>query len=77
MARFLNRLKEMPEHRLPKLVHNWDVSLRTEGWADQVRHVLAYANMNVDLQSEEKVDLDALASRLLRLNRINWLLVAN
>ncbi len=33
--------------------------------------------MNIDLLSEEKVDLDVLGSRLLRLDRQKWLLEAN
>ena len=34
-----------------------------------MKHVLTYANMECDLLSDEKVDLDVLSSRLLRLNR--------
>ena len=77
MARFFNRFKDMPNHRLPKMVHTWDNSLRTEGWANQIRHVLVCANIDVDVMSEEKVDLDVLTSRLLKLNRQKWLLEAS
>ncbi len=76
MVRLLNRIKDMKENRLPKLVLRWDASLRANGWADNIRHILDYANMNVDILSEETVDLDALTSRLLRLNRTKWLLEA-
>ncbi len=67
----------MPEHRIPKIVHRWDVSLKTEGWADNIRAVLAYSNIEIDLLSQEKVDLDVLESRLLHLNRNKWLLEAS
>ncbi len=48
----------------------------TNGWADSVRHILDYASMTVDITSDEQIDLDTLHSRLLRLNRNQWLLEA-
>ena len=52
------------------------MSLKAEGWADQIKNVLAYANMDIDVLNEEKVDLDVLHSRLLHINRNKWLLEA-
>ena len=47
MVRFFNRIIAMDDHRWPKIIHNWVKSLKTCGWADQVDHVLTYANMDV------------------------------
>ena len=74
IARYLNRLKNMSNNRWPKKVFKWDMSLKTEGWANQVSQVLAYANIDVALNDETPVDLEVLRVRLLRLNRNNWLL---
>ncbi len=76
VIRLLNRIKKMKEHRLPKLVLRWDHSLRANGWANSAEHILDYANMSTDLLSEDQIDLDALSSRLLKLNRTKWLLEA-
>ena len=77
MVRLVNRIKKMPESRWPRKILRWDVSLKAGGWSDQVQHVLQYANFNTDLLSEEIIDLDALRSRLLVLNRQKWLLEAS
>ena len=38
---------------------------------------MAYSNIDIDMVSEEKVDLDVLQSRLLTINRNKWLLEAS
>ena len=67
MVQYLNRLVDMPSYRWPKKVLLWNRSLKTKGWADQVKHILEYTNMNCAELGEEKVDLDALKAWLLEL----------
>ena len=67
---------DMPDHRWPSKVLRWDRSLRTEGWFNQVQHILAYANIDHDLETGEKIDLDVLHARLLKINRQCWHLEA-
>lgn len=57
-------------------MHPWDQSLRTAGWADQVKNVLSYGNIEVDHDHGEMVDLDALKARLEKLNKQKWLVEA-
>ena len=35
IIRYYNRLVDMPEHRWPRKILNWDMSLKTEGWFNQ------------------------------------------
>ena len=74
---YLNHLKGMNEHRWPKKVLTWDLSLKAEGWADQVTRILTYANIDNDLEDDVIVDLDVLRARLLRSNKTSWLLEAH
>ena len=76
MLRYPNCLKDMENTRWPKKVLNWDMSLRADGWSDQVKAILNYVSMECELMSEEHVDLDACYSRLKQLNRQRWLLEA-
>ena len=76
MARLANRIKSTNDEQWPKTILKWDLSLKSNGWADQIKHVLQYANVENDLGDEQLTDLDALKSRLLVLNRQKWLLDA-
>ncbi len=76
MLRYLNRIKDMTPDRWPRKIFNWDISLRAEGWSDQVKAILSYINIECDMKDEEHVDLDVCHSRLKRLNRQRWLLEA-
>ena len=73
---YYNRLADMPDSRWPKKVFKWDMSLRTEGWYNQLQQILAYTNIDVNIEEGEKVDLDVLIARLHKLNRNKWLLEA-
>ena len=77
MARLANRIKKMPDTRWLKKIMRCDPSSWAEGWCNQVQHILQYANMDVELTSDEEIDLDVLESRLLQLNRQKWLLDAS
>ena len=63
--------------RWPKIIFNWDLSLKTEGWSDQVQHILSYIQYDIDLGSLETVDLDATKSALKRINQIKCLTEAS
>ena len=76
MICLLNRIKKMKDHCLPKLVLQWDLSLRANGWVDNVKHIREYTSMTTDIMSDEQIDLDVLANRLLKLNCTKWLLEA-
>ena len=76
LVRYLNRLKSMKQNRWPKKVFQWDKSFKTEGWSNQVREIVAYANMSDDFDSLDLVDLDALKTRLLKARKDGWLLEA-
>ncbi len=72
MARLRNRIVSMEEHRLPLIIHKWDVSLKQDTWAKQVHHILQYANMYEDSTYLSHIDLDVLNARLKRLNPEKW-----
>ena len=72
IIRYYNRLVDLPDHRWPKKILRWDRSLRTEGWFNQVQHIVSYANMELDPDSDCQIDLDILKARLLKLNRQRW-----
>ncbi len=73
MVRFRNRIAQMDDHRIPLLIHNWDVSLQRDAWAKQVEHILSYTNMLEDTNHLSHIDLDVLSARLKRLNREKWM----
>ncbi len=72
MVRLRNRIVNMEDHRLPLMIHNWDVSLKRDAWAKQVNHILQYANMLEGTNHLSHIDLDVLTVRLKRLNREKW-----
>ncbi len=76
MLRYLNRLNKIKDHMWPKKIFQWDLSLKTEGWSDQVKQILAYLQYDVPLVDSCPIDLDAVASALLRLNKQKWLVEA-
>ena len=77
MLQFLNRLIQRDDDRWPKIVHKWDTSLRTNGWSDQVSHVLSYLSIDTDCVEGPVVDLDVAGARMLKLNRNHWKLEAS
>ncbi len=76
LVRYLNRVKSMSDDRWPVKVLRWDSSLKATGWATEVEHILNYADMSVNVLDDCEVDLDALKTRLLKMNRIKWRLEA-
>ncbi len=77
MVRLRNRIVNMEEHRLPLIIHKWDVSLKQDTWAKQIDHILQYSNMLEDTTHLSHIDLDVLNARLKRLNREKWRNSAN
>ena len=76
MARLANMIKGMPEHRWLKKVLRWDLSLKSNGWADQLLLILQHAHVEFDIDDSNLIDLDALRQQYLILNRQKWLLEA-
>ena len=72
MVRFRNRLASMEETRLPRIIYDWDKSLKTNAWASSVDLILQYVNMLNEGEELVHVDLDAVKARLIRLNREKW-----
>ena len=62
----------MEEHRLPLIIHKWDVSLKQDTWTKQADHILQYSNMLEGTNHLSHIDLDVLAARLKQLNREKW-----
>ena len=77
MARYWNRLCEMKDDRWPKKIAKWDISLRTHGWTDQIRQIVDYTDLDLDLLNFNKIDLDVLDARLHKKNETKWLLEAH
>ena len=61
----------MDDDRIPAIIYKWDRSLKTNACFGDLRHILAYANIECDFDNE-CIDLDVLACRLLYLNRQSW-----
>ena len=72
MVRFRNRIAGMDESRLPRIIYNWDKSLRQNAWASSVDMVVQYVNMLDESPELSHVDLDVRKSRLIKLNREKW-----
>ena len=79
----------MNHDRLPRIIYEWDASLNTDAWARSVEFILQYCNMLEDVSNHEPmsesatderglvhVDLDAVQSRLKRLDGEKWWLAA-
>ena len=71
MVRFRNRLASMDDNRLPRIIYNWDKSLKTSAWASSMVMVLQYVDMLNDNHELVHVDL-VVKARLIRLNREKW-----
>ncbi len=72
MVRFRNRLASMPESRLPRVIYNWDKSLKTNAWARSVDMILHYVNLPDENENLVHTDLDVVKARLIKLNREKW-----
>ncbi len=55
----------------------WDLSLKSNGWADQLLLVLQHAHIDFDIDNDCLIDLDLLRKQFLKLNRQKWLLEAS
>ena len=79
MVRLRNRLASMEADRLPRIIYERDMALGTDAWAKSVLHILQYADMIADEDEThvlKHVDLDAMSSRLMKINREKWWLGA-
>ena len=77
MARLANRIKGMPDSRWPKKILRWDLSLKSNGWADQLLLVLQHAHVEFDINDDSLIDLESLKNQYLVINRQKWLLEAS
>ena len=57
---------------MAKKFHKWDRSLRTEGWLNDIKHIITYANLDISLDNEGTIDLDVLKARLIRTEIQKW-----
>ena len=73
IVRLWNRIAKMHNNCWPEKVHRWDATIKSEGWFDQLKQVLAFENIECDFDNDDAVDLDALTIGLLRLNKIKCL----
>ncbi len=54
MVRYPNRIASMNQDRLPRIIYDWDRSLKTDSWASSVDFILQYVNMLDDNAEEYK-----------------------
>ncbi len=59
----------MPDHRWPVKVYKWDIAMKQEGWAKELRHVVAYSGQLHATTDIWQVLDDVVESRLKFLNR--------
>ena len=72
MLRLFNRISKMDEHRLPKIIYNWDKSLGLDTWVSEVRHIAAMLGLPANLNNGDEYDLSKCYNKLMVANRQKW-----
>ena len=72
MLRLCNRINKMDENRLPRIIHNWDLSLGLECWASEIKHIAATLGLPQTLNENEQYDLTHCYNKLLASSRLKW-----
>ena len=77
MIRYRNQLATMNDSKLPRIIYEWDRSLKTDAWASSTDFILEYVNMLNSVNEEDgenlsHVDLDVVKARLYKLCREKW-----
>ena len=76
MLRLHNRISNMDNTRLPKIIYDWEISLGLESWGHRVQLVAASLGLPLRLRTGEQYDLTYAKNKLLDKSRITWRLEA-
>ena len=77
MLRLFNRINTMEDDRLPKIILQWDSSLRLNSWYSEIQHIAAYLGFNVHPLDGEQYNLTEAYNIMLNKNRNTWQLEAH
>ena len=72
MARLYNRIQKMDEHRLPKVMLNWDFMCNGKGWLSDLKCVAQKMNQEPPSMDHMMYDLEAMAKKALDISRLEW-----
>ncbi len=72
MARLYNRIQNMNEDRLPKVVLNWDFLTNLKGWLSDMSSVTAKLNLEPPSMDVTSYDLEGIAKAALDISRLEW-----
>ena len=72
MARLYNRIHNMDDHRLPKVILNWDFMSRCKGWLSDLKHVATEFNLELPSMTHIMYDLDEMARTAVSKSRLEW-----
>jgi len=64
MFRFWNRIVQMDQNRLPKIVFEWDKSLNTDTWSSDIQYLMASCGQSDNYNNNEPVNLNVIWSCL-------------
>ncbi len=72
MARFYNRVIEMEEWRLPKVVLNWDHIAGMKGWLADMTKVASELNLPLPMSGNFAYDLEGIQGAIKLKSRQMW-----
>ena len=72
MVRLWNRLVNMDESRLTKMVFNYDKSLKKHNWSSEVHEILKTCDMEEKFVQNEVCDIRLVKSRLVNIFKTGW-----
>ena len=72
MIRFFNRVQNMKDDRLPKVVLNWDFVSRTKGWLSDLSSVLTKLGLDPPEFDTPAYNLDMIQALVQGVSRLEW-----
>ena len=72
MLRLYNRIVTMANHRLPKIILNWDMKSNTPGWARDVKNIMIDIEMYKQYTHQEPICLRKAKEILLTKEIVKW-----
>lgn len=72
MLRYYNKIMQMNDDRLPKIIYKWDKSLNMETWAYEIEHIIKKVGYDTAVLGVETVDLEHAYNILLSQNQSSW-----
>ena len=73
MISFWNRMLDMSDDRLTKIIFNWDYQKKTNNWSSQIRKLLEQSDQSQKFLLKEKCGTDSSLECMLDQYKVKWL----